>query len=148
MTRKKALACGCTLVSVLFALMWLMAAWGKLSEPFAAYEFAARIVGGGLPAKALVTFQVAAEALLGGVMLLGAFRGLRTSLAVLIVLTGVLFWVRSQSGGTVACGCFTILLEADVDGSIQRNAMLVVLLILAVVFDPVGRTPDPVPPPA
>jgi hypothetical protein len=134
-----------TAVCLVLAALWIVAAWSKLVEPVAAYEFSARVVGGGLPAKAAVTGQVLVEALLGVAMLLGAVRGLRVSLAALLALTGVLLWVKSDAGGAVQCGCFLALVESDVDDALVRNGVLVVVAALAAIVDVRPRPDAPEP---
>ncbi len=53
------------LTGVYLGLFWTWAGVAKALAPTAAYEFAARVVGGGMPAKSVVVASVVLEVLLG-----------------------------------------------------------------------------------
>jgi len=109
---------GCALLG----LMWIVAAASKALRPEDAYEFTARVVSGGIAAKAVVTLVAAGEALLGVTMLLGAVRGLVATAIGLGAATAALAWVRSTAGGKVHCGCLALLADSSVDQALVRNA--------------------------
>ena len=126
----------------LFGVMWLWAAASKAAGPEDAYEFTARLVGGGDPAKAVLVLWAALEAGLGAAMLFGAMRPLRACIATAAGLAGAtaaLLVVKHQWGGSVRCGCMALLADGSVDAGITRNiwflAAVVVLGGLAFVSD-------------
>lgn len=105
-----------------FGAVWLVAAVSKAIAPLDAYELLARVVGGGIPAKAGLVLVAAAEAALGTAMLVGAVRSLAPTVLGLVATTALLVVVRAGGGGAVACGCF--LTASDVESAIVRNEIL------------------------
>jgi hypothetical protein len=125
--------------SALLGAMWLIAALSKATDPASAYEFAARVVGGGTAAKALLAATAAGEALLGTVMLLGALQGFVPTLAALAAATASLVHVKSSFGGAVKCGCLALLADSSVDQAIRRNGWIAALTVALLVLDRVSR---------
>lgn len=119
--------------------MWLVAAASKAADPGSAFEYAARVAGGGTPPKVLATATAAAEAFLGTAMLLGALRGFVPTLAVLAAATASLLHVRATFGGSVKCGCLALLADSSVDQAIRRNGWLAAVTAALLVLDVVSR---------
>ena len=122
--------------------MWIVAAASKATDPASAYEFAARVTGGGAAAKALVSSVAAGEALLGTAMILGALRGFVPTLAGLAVATASLLHVKATFGGAVRCGCLALLADSSVDQAIRRNGWLAAVTVALLVLDVVSRRRD------
>jgi uncharacterized membrane protein YphA (DoxX/SURF4 family) len=108
--------------TAVLGLVWLAAGVSKAADPAAAYEFTARVVGGGAAAKVLLTAVAGAETTLGVAMVLGVLRGLAPTAVLLAAVTAALLHVRSRSGGAVGCGCFAV--GASVDEALVRNVVL------------------------
>lgn len=130
-------------------LFWSWAGIAKALAPTPAYEFAARVAGGGAPAKAVVVASVVVETMLGLALLVRAVRpraGVSASLVLLLAFSGLLAVAKSSGGGGLACGCFAFFATtaASVDRELWINgghaAILVVLLAAAWAAD---RRPSP-----
>jgi hypothetical protein len=125
---------------VYLGLFWGWAGIAKAFAPTAAYEFAARVVGGGAPAKTVVVASVVLEAFLGLALLVRAVSaraGAAASLVLLIAFSGLLGVAKSAGGGALACGCYAFFATsaASVDRELWINgghaAILALLLVAA-----------------
>lgn len=123
----RALGMSLRAASVLFGLVWLAAGTSKAVAPEAAYEFTARVLGGGAATKAALVALAGAETALGIAMVAGVLRGTVPTAGMLAAVTAALLHVRSRSGGAVGCGCFVV--PASVDEALVRNAVLLGLLL-------------------
>jgi len=133
--------------AVYLGLFWTWAGVAKAVTPDAAYAFAARVVGGGAPAMAVVVASVVLETLLGTALLARAVSrraGLAASLALLLVFTGLLTIARGGGGGALSCGCYAFFATsaASVDRELWINGLHAAILagLLAVSFV-AGRRP-------
>lgn len=131
-------------VGIYLGLFWSWAGLAKAIEPEAAYAFGARVVGGGVPAKAVVVASVVLETLLGLALLVGAIsgrRGVAASLALLLGFSTLLVLAKSAGGGALDCGCFAFFAtsSASVDRELWINgghaAILGALLVAGLVAD-------------
>jgi len=123
--------------SVLFGAMWLLAAGAKVWTPLPAYEFLARAVPAGPAAKAVFVAGVAAESLLGALMVLRAIapaRAFAATLAGLALASALLVVVRSKAGGQLQCGCYGHVLFSSIDGELTLNAALTAILVALLVW--------------
>ena len=118
---------------------WAWSGIAKAIAPDAAYEFAVRVVGGGLPAKAVLVVSVLAETALGLALLAGAMdrrRGVQVSLGLLLAFSALLAVAKSKGGGALACGCYAFFATgaATVDSELWINGVHAVILavVLAV----------------
>lgn len=130
---------------VLFLVAWYLAAFwtwsgvAKAVAPDAAYEFAARVFGGGAPAKTVVVASVVLEIALGLALVAGTIGrrvGIGVSVALLLLFSGVLAVAKIQGGGSLACGCYAFFAigTASVDTELWINGGHAVILggVLAV----------------
>jgi uncharacterized membrane protein len=118
-----------TVASVLFGAMWLFAAAAKIAAPLTAYEFVARVVPPGLPAKTALVVAIAAETLLGAAMALravGAARGFSLSLLGLAVACVALVRVQMHAkvGEIVQCGCYGDAFAGTLVDELVRNGVM------------------------
>jgi len=124
------------------AAFWLWAGLAKAIAPEAAYDFSARVFGGGLPAKSIVLVSVVAETLLGAALLLRVLRprrGVLISFGLLLAFTAMLLVARASGGGALACGCYAFFATsaASVDRELWINvahAAILGALLLAAAF--------------
>jgi len=123
-----------TVASVLFGVMWLVAAAAKLASPLVPYEMVAHAVQPGTPSRAVLAAAVACEVALGVGMVLRAVQGFALSLAGLVLASLVLLAVRSSAAELVPCGCFGDLLGTTLDGSLVRNAILAAVLVALILW--------------
>jgi hypothetical protein len=132
--------------SVLFGANWLFAAVAKVWTPLPAYEFTARAVPPGIVAKSLFVAAVAAEALLGSLMLLRAIspmRGFAVSLAGLAAAAAMLLHVRSKAGGLLQCGCYGHVFFSSIDGELALDAVMAAILVALLVWGFATRARSP-----
>lgn len=127
--------------AVYLGLFWTWAGVAKAVTPDAAYAFAARVVGGGAAAKAVVVASVVLETLLGTALLFRAVaprRGLGASLVLLLAFAGLLLVARASGGGALSCGCYAFFATsaASVDRELWINGLHAAILagLLAVAF--------------
>ena len=129
--------------SVLFGATWLFAAGAKVSAPMPAYEFLAHAVPPGLAAKSVFVAGVAAESLLGSLMLLRAIAPMRAfalSLAGLAAACALLLDVRSKADGLLQCGCYGHVFFSSIDGELVLNASMAAILIALLVWGRLTRS--------
>ena len=147
--RPRALRAASAVVGVYLGLFWGWAGIAKAWAPVAPYEFAARVVGGGWPAKSVVVVSVVAETLLGLALLVRAVdprRGVAASLALLVAFSALLGVAKSAGGGALACGCYALFATsaASVDRELWINgvhaAILAALLVAACALERRERT--------
>ena len=134
------------LVTALYlGAFWAWSGVAKSIAPDAAYEFAVRVVGGGLPAKAVLVVSVLAETALGLVLLAGAIdrrRGVQVSLGLLLVFSALLAVAKSKGGGALACGCYAFFATgaATVDSELWINGVhAAILAVVLAVHAYLGR---------
>jgi hypothetical protein len=97
------------LVALYLGAFWAWSGVAKAFLPTAAYEFAAQVVGGGIPAKAVVVVSVVLETALGLALLAGVIgrrAGIAVSLGLLLAFSGLLAAAKASGGGALACGCY------------------------------------------
>jgi hypothetical protein len=123
--------------TALVGAMWLFAAGAKVAAPQPAYEFLAHALPHGPAAKSVFVAGVAAESLLGSLMLLRAIpalRGFAFSLAGLASAGAVLLVVRSKGGGDLQCGCYGRSFNSSIDGELVLDAVVAAVLAALLVW--------------
>jgi hypothetical protein len=129
--------------SVVFGAMWLFAAGAKVAAPLPAYEFLSRALPPGPVAKSVFVAAVAAESLLGALMLLRAIapmRGFALTLAGLAAASGMLLFVRSKADGLLQCGCYGHVFFSSIDGELVLDASMAAILIALLVWGRLNRS--------
>lgn len=129
--------------SIVFGATWLFAAGAKVWTPLPAYEFVARALPPGFVAKSAFVAAVAAESLLGSLMVLRAIPPMRAfvaSLAGLAAACAMLLLVRSKAGGLLQCGCYGHVFFSSIDGELVLNASMMAALIALLAWGRLTRT--------